>query len=54
MRGALTRHHVILRDAVEAHGGHVVEGRGDGVHAAVATADGAVGAAIDAQSARGR
>ena len=39
MRAALARHDEILRGAVEAQGGHVVKGRGDGVHAAFATAD---------------
>jgi predicted ATPase/class 3 adenylate cyclase len=46
MQVALARHDVILRDAVEAHGGVVVKGRGDGVHAVFATADAAVRAAI--------
>ncbi len=49
MRGALARHDEILRDAVAAHGGVVVKGRGDGIHAAFATADGAIRFAIDAQ-----
>jgi GTP cyclohydrolase II len=49
MRGALARHDLILRDAVAAHEGHVVKGTGDGIHAAFATADAAVAAAIDAQ-----
>src|SRR5262245_29487692 len=49
MRGALARHDVILRDAVEAHGGQVVKGRGDGVHAVFATADAAVRAAIECE-----
>src|SRR4029434_6625032 len=53
MRAALARHDTILRDAVAAHGGQVVKGRGDGVHAVFATADGAIGAAIDAQAAMG-
>jgi predicted ATPase/class 3 adenylate cyclase len=53
MRGALARHDAILRDAVAAHGGHVVKGTGDGIHAAFATADAAVHAAIDAQLAVG-
>jgi predicted ATPase/class 3 adenylate cyclase len=53
MRAALARHDAILRDAVAVHGGQVVKGRGDGVHAVFATADGAMGAAIDAQVAMG-
>ena len=51
MRRGLARHDVILRDVIAAHEGHVVKGRGDGVHAVFATADDAVGAAIDGQSA---
>ena len=46
MSGALARHDAILREAITAHGGHLVKGRGDGVHAAFATADAAVRAAI--------
>jgi predicted ATPase/class 3 adenylate cyclase len=53
MRAALARHDSILRDAMAVHGGQVVKGRGDGVHAVFATADGAIGAAIDAQVAIG-
>jgi len=53
MRAALARHDAILHDAVAVHGGQVVKGRGDGVHAVFATADGAMGAAIDAQVAMG-
>jgi predicted ATPase/class 3 adenylate cyclase len=49
MHAALARHDAILRDAVAVHGGQVVKGRGDGVHAVFATVDGAIGAAIDAQ-----
>jgi len=46
MRDALARHDEILRDAVETHDGVVVKGRGDGIHAAFATAEAAVRAAI--------
>ena len=53
MSQALARHDAILRDAISVHDGHVVKGRGDGVHAAFATADAALGAAIDAQLAIG-
>ena len=42
MQGALARHDEILRDAIEAHGGHVVKTTGDGLHAAFATAHDAV------------
>jgi predicted ATPase/class 3 adenylate cyclase len=51
MKAALARHDEILRDAIAAHGGHVVKMTGDGVHAAFATADRAVVAAVAAQSA---
>jgi len=53
MRAALARHDVILRDAIAASGGHVVKGRGDGVHAVFATAHAALGAAIDGTRALG-
>ena len=53
MRAALARHDAILKDAVAVHGGQVVKGRGDGLHAVFATADDALGAAIDAQAAIG-
>jgi predicted ATPase/class 3 adenylate cyclase len=53
MRAALARHDEILRVGVAAQGGHVVKGRGDGVHAAFATADAAVRAAIDCELAMG-
>jgi class 3 adenylate cyclase len=49
MRAALARHDEILRNAIVANGGHVVKGRGDGVHALFSTAAGAVRAAIDGQ-----
>src|SRR6516162_2071908 len=49
MRAALARHDAILREAVAQHDGQVVKGTGDGVHAVFVTADGAVGAAVDAQ-----
>ena len=49
MRAALARHDVLLRDAIEANGGAVVKTTGDGFHAAFATADSAVRAAVDAQ-----
>jgi predicted ATPase/class 3 adenylate cyclase len=49
MQGALARHDEILRDAIAEHGGHVVKMTGDGAHAAFASADDAVCAALDAQ-----
>jgi predicted ATPase/class 3 adenylate cyclase len=49
MKGALARHDVILRDAVEGQGGQVVKTTGDGLHAAFAVAPDAVAAALDAQ-----
>jgi predicted ATPase/class 3 adenylate cyclase len=51
MKSALERHDVILRDAVEGHGGQVVKTTGDGVHAAFGRADDAVAAAVDGQRA---
>ena len=53
MRSALGRHDLILRDAVSANGGRLVKGTGDGIHAAFATADAAVGAAVESQLALG-
>jgi predicted ATPase/class 3 adenylate cyclase len=51
MKAALARHDEILRGAIAAHGGHIVKGRGDGVHAAFGDAHAAVAAALDAQRA---
>jgi predicted ATPase/class 3 adenylate cyclase len=51
MRDALKRHDELLVAAVEAHGGYLVKTTGDGIHAAFATADAAVLAAIDGQRA---
>ncbi len=48
---ALARHDEILRTVVTSHGGYLVKGRGDGIHAAFATADAAVRAAVEAQRA---
>ena len=45
----VARHDEILRDAIEAHDGHVVKTTGDGFHAAFATAHDAVDAAVAAQ-----
>ena len=49
MRVALARHDEILRKTVEVHDGVVVKTTGDGLHAAFATADHALYAAVDAQ-----
>src|SRR4029079_4747155 len=50
MRDALARHDEILRAAIESHSGYVVKTTGDGFHAAFATADSGVGAAVAAQT----
>ena len=51
MRSALQRHDELLQQVVEAQGGYLVKTTGDGIHAAFATADTAVLAAIEAQRA---
>jgi TolB-like protein/class 3 adenylate cyclase/Flp pilus assembly protein TadD len=51
MRTSLARHDALLRQCIEAHGGHVVKTLGDGFLAAFATASGAVEAALAAQQA---
>jgi predicted ATPase/class 3 adenylate cyclase/tetratricopeptide (TPR) repeat protein len=51
MKAALARHDALLAEAVGSHGGHVIKGTGDGLHAVFATADSAVGAAVAAQQA---
>src|SRR5262249_40360200 len=48
---ALARHDEILREAVEAQGGVVVKTTGDGLHAAFASAEGALSAAAAGQAA---
>ena len=53
MQAALARHDEILRGSVESNGGHVVKLTGDGVHAAFATADAGVAAAVAGQVAIG-
>jgi predicted ATPase/class 3 adenylate cyclase len=53
MGAALACHDQILRDTVEAHGGAIVKGRGDGIHAVFATADAAVRCAIACELALG-
>jgi predicted ATPase/class 3 adenylate cyclase len=49
MKEALAGHDVLLRDAVEAHGGWVVKTTGDGLHAVFETAHAAAMAAVAAQ-----
>ena len=51
MKSALAQHDSILRDAVEAHSGHVVKTTGDGVHAVFAEPLRAIGAAVAGQRA---
>ncbi len=51
MRAALVRHDALLREAVEAHAGHVFKTIGDAFCAAFATAGAGVAAAIAAQRA---
>jgi predicted ATPase len=51
MRALVEEHDARVRAAVEANGGYVVKGRGDGMHAAFARAADAVQAATDAQAA---
>jgi predicted ATPase/class 3 adenylate cyclase len=51
MRDALARHDALVNGAVAAHEGYVVKTTGDGVHAAFATANDAVDAALAAQRA---
>jgi len=54
MKAALARHDEILRGAVEAQGGQVVKGTGDGLHAVFATAEAGLVAAAASQRALGR
>src|SRR5262249_56382941 len=49
MRDGLGRHDGLLREAVDAEGGRVVKGTGDGLHAVFGTAEGAVSAAVEGQ-----
>ncbi|MEX1008121.1 MAG: BTAD domain-containing putative transcriptional regulator [Acidimicrobiia bacterium] len=51
MPQAMARHDELLRNAVEAHGGHAVKTTGDGLHAVFSTAHDAVTAAVGAQTA---
>jgi predicted ATPase/class 3 adenylate cyclase/Tfp pilus assembly protein PilF len=54
MRQALARHDVLVRQAILDHGGQVVKMRGDGFHAAFASAPAAVAAMFEAQRALNR
>src|SRR5262249_52752365 len=49
MGNALARHHELLRQAVESHGGIVFETLGDGVYASFARASDGVRAALEGQ-----
>jgi predicted ATPase/class 3 adenylate cyclase len=49
MDAALARHDQVLRSAVEAHGGSVVKGTGDGLLAAFSRASAALNAALEGQ-----
>jgi len=49
MKAALARHDEMLREAIEAHGGHVVKTTGDGFHAAFAAGHDAIDAAVAGQ-----
>jgi predicted ATPase/class 3 adenylate cyclase len=51
MQAALARHDAILRQAIEAHGGHVFKTVGDAFCAAFSSAPNAVSSALDAQRA---
>jgi predicted ATPase/class 3 adenylate cyclase len=51
MSGALARHEALLREAIEAHGGHVFKTMGDAVCAVFADAAEALTAALEAQRA---
>jgi predicted ATPase/class 3 adenylate cyclase len=51
MQVALARHDTLVREGIEQHGGHVVKMTGDGAHAAFATAEAAIVAAIATQNA---
>ena len=50
MQAALARHDTILREAIEAHGGHVFKTVGDAFYAVFSTAPDAVDAALQAQA----
>jgi class 3 adenylate cyclase len=57
MKGPLAHHDVVLRVAVEGHGGEVVKTTGDGVHAAFGRAEDAVaagGRGSDGECSQGR
>jgi predicted ATPase/class 3 adenylate cyclase len=54
MQSALARHDELLTEAVDAQGGWVVKGTGDGLHAVFATAEAALAAAVAGQLALSR
>ena len=49
MQGALARHDVVVREAIEGHGGYVVKTTGDGFHAAFSAAHDALDSAVAGQ-----
>ena len=51
MQGALARHHALVQGAIEAHDGRVFQVVGDGLCAAFASTETALGAALEAQRA---
>src|SRR5437764_8762243 len=51
MSGALARHDVLIRDAIQARGGHVFKTMGDAFYAVFSTPPTALAAALEAQRA---
>jgi len=49
MRLALARHDALMREAIQAHNGHIVKGTGDGLHAVFARASDGLAACLAAQ-----
>jgi predicted ATPase/class 3 adenylate cyclase len=49
MKAALAKHDSILKEAIEAHHGHIIKTTGDGVHAVFSTAIDAINSTIAAQ-----
>lgn len=49
MKTALAKHDIILKKAIQSTNGHIIKGRGDGIHAVFATAIDAVNATISVQ-----
>jgi predicted ATPase/class 3 adenylate cyclase len=54
MEQALARHDELMHEAIQAFGGYLFSNAGDGVGAAFSSADAAVAAAVEAQTALGR